>query len=40
MADIVREHAPNAIFVPPFGHPDIMAGQGTVSLELFEQVGS
>ncbi len=25
--------------VPPFDHPGVMAGQGTVALELFEQVG-
>ena len=26
--------------VPPFDHPDIIAGQGTASLELFEEVGT
>jgi threonine dehydratase len=26
--------------IPPFNHPDVMAGQGTVALELFEQVES
>jgi threonine dehydratase len=26
--------------IPPFNHPDVMAGQGTVALELFEEVGS
>lgn len=25
--------------VPPFDHPDIIAGQGTAALELFEEVG-
>src|SRR5690606_37810641 len=25
--------------VPPFDHPSVMAGQGTVALELFEQTG-
>jgi len=25
--------------IPPFDHPDIVAGQGTAALELFEQVG-
>jgi threonine dehydratase len=25
--------------VPPFDHPDVMAGQGTAALELFEEVG-
>jgi threo-3-hydroxy-L-aspartate ammonia-lyase len=26
--------------VPPYDHPDVVAGQGTVSMELFEEVGS
>jgi threo-3-hydroxy-L-aspartate ammonia-lyase len=25
-------------FIPPFDHPDVMAGQGTAALELFEEV--
>lgn len=25
--------------IPPYDHPDVMAGQGTAPLELFEQVG-
>src|SRR5579871_438797 len=29
-----------AILVPPYDHPMIMAGQGTASLELLEEVGS
>ena len=34
------EHAERtgAVFVHPFDHPDIIAGQGTVGLELLEQV--
>jgi len=28
-----------ATLVPPFDHPDIIAGQGTAALELFEDVG-
>lgn len=28
----------NATLVPPFDHPDIVAGQGTAALELFEEV--
>lgn len=28
-----------ATLVPPFDHPDIVAGQGTAALELFEEVG-
>ncbi|MCI0381315.1 MAG: pyridoxal-phosphate dependent enzyme [Gemmataceae bacterium] len=27
-----------AILIPPYNHPDIIAGQGTVALELLEQV--
>jgi threonine dehydratase len=27
-----------AIFIPPFDHPDIVAGQGTLGLEILEQV--
>ena len=26
--------------IPPFDHPDVMAGQGTAALELIEQVGA
>jgi threonine dehydratase len=26
-------------FIPPFDHPDVLSGQGTVALELFEEVG-
>ncbi len=28
-----------AVFVPPFDHPWIMAGQGTIGLELIQQLG-
>jgi threo-3-hydroxy-L-aspartate ammonia-lyase len=28
-----------ATVIPPFDHPDVMAGQGTVALELIEEVG-
>jgi threonine dehydratase len=28
-----------ATVIPPYDHPDIIAGQGTVALELFEQTG-
>jgi threonine dehydratase len=27
------------VLIPPYDHPDVIAGQGTVALELFEQVG-
>ena len=28
----------NAVFVDPFDHPDVIAGQGTIGLELVEQI--
>lgn len=31
-----EEH--NAVMVHPFDHPDVIAGQGTIALEIFEQV--
>ncbi|MCU1415596.1 MAG: threonine ammonia-lyase [Microbacteriaceae bacterium] len=27
-----------AVFIPPFDHPDVVAGQGTLGLEIFDQV--
>jgi threonine dehydratase len=27
------------VLIPPFDHPDVIAGQGTAALELFEEVG-
>src|SRR5437867_10683349 len=27
-----------AILIPPYNHPDVMAGQGTVALEMLEEV--
>lgn len=33
---VVRETG--AVFIPPYDHPDILAGQGTAALELHEQV--
>jgi len=30
----------SAVFVPPYDHPDIMAGQATVGLELHEQMAA
>ena len=27
-----------AVFVPPYEHPDVIAGQGTTALEIFEQL--
>ena len=32
-----REHR---VLIPPFEHPDIIAGQGTCVLELYEQIGT
>ncbi|WP_041625520.1 threonine ammonia-lyase [Stackebrandtia nassauensis] len=34
-----REHseATGAVFIHPFDHPDVIAGQGTVACEIFEQ---
>ncbi len=34
--DLAREHG--ALLLPPYDHPDIVAGQGTVALELLAQV--
>ncbi|SEQ16401.1 threonine dehydratase [Piscibacillus halophilus] len=28
----------NGVFIPPYDHPDIIAGQGTVGLEILEQI--
>lgn len=36
LARVVRETG--AAFIPPYDHPDIVAGQGTAALELHEQV--
>ncbi|KAI1609064.1 threonine dehydratase [Exophiala viscosa] len=38
VADVIEEHG--AILVPPYDHPDIILGQGTVGLELEEQIGN
>jgi threonine dehydratase len=35
--DLAREHG--LALIPPFDHPDVMAGQGTVALELLAQAG-
>jgi threonine dehydratase len=34
---LLREGAP--VLIPPFDHPDVVAGQGTAALELIEDVG-
>jgi threo-3-hydroxy-L-aspartate ammonia-lyase len=30
----------NPVLIPPFDHPDVVAGQGTSALELFDEVGA
>jgi threonine dehydratase len=37
IAERIRR-ADNAVLIPPFDHPDIIAGQGTAALELLEDV--
>jgi threo-3-hydroxy-L-aspartate ammonia-lyase len=36
-ARLARDGDP--VLIPPFDHPDVIAGQGTSALELFEEVG-
>lgn len=38
--EVARQHETDrgAVFIPPFDHPDIVAGQGTCGLEILEQV--
>jgi threonine dehydratase len=33
-------HANDLTFIPPFDHPDVLAGQGTAALELYQTVTS
>ncbi len=35
----MKSVGPQAVLVPSSNDPDVMAGQGTIALELFEQVG-
>jgi threonine dehydratase len=35
--EYAKQH--NAVFVPPFDHPAVIAGQGAVGLEILEQLG-
>ena len=37
-AAIMKSVGPQAVLIPSSNHPDIMAGQGTISLEMLEQV--
>lgn len=38
--DAAREHADasGALLIPPFDHPDVIAGQGTLGLEILEEL--
>lgn len=38
--DAVKEQAkePNTLWIPPFNHPDVIAGQGTLLLDTLDQV--
>ena len=38
MLQVMEEKGPDAVFVSSSNHPDIMAGQGTIGLEILEQV--
>ena len=38
-AEVQRQH-PGSTFIPPYNHPLTIAGQGTIALELLEQVGA
>ena len=35
--EVAAEHG--AVLIPPYDHPDVIAGQGTAAKELFEEVG-
>jgi threonine dehydratase len=30
----------NPVLIPPFDHPDVVAGQGTSAMELFDEIGA
>lgn len=32
------ERETGAVFIPPYNHPSVISGQGTLALELAEQV--
>ena len=36
--DLATEHG--LTLIPPYDHPDVIAGQGTAAMELFEEVGA
>lgn len=37
-ARVLKETGPNSYLVPPYDHKHIIAGQGTMALELLDQV--
>lgn len=39
-AVVEASHKPGVIWIPPFNHPDIIAGQGTAALEALQQTSN
>lgn len=37
--EVARSLGGNQVLIPPYDHADVIAGQGTAALELFDQVG-
>ena len=37
-AQLLQEYGPHSHLIPPYDHPDIIAGQGTMAQEILEQV--
>ena len=37
-AEKIVKETPNSFLIPPFDHPHIIAGQGTIAVELLDQV--
>ena len=37
-AEKIVKEKPNSFLIPPFDHPHIIAGQGTIAVELLDQV--
>ena len=35
---LLQSLGPSAVLIPPSNHPDVMAGQGTIAMEMLEQV--
>ena len=40
LARSLQEERGRGFLVPPYDHPDIIAGQGTATLELYDQAGA